>query len=87
MSDPNLIDSGLSQRTTVEGHEFRIEIYRIETEPKWSLEVVDEEGTSTVWDDFFDTDQAALDEVLRAIAEEGLAAFQENPNVIPFPKR
>jgi len=87
MSDPNLVISGLSRQVSVEGHEFQIDIYRIETEPKWSIEVVDEEGTSIVWDDLFDTDQAALDEVLKALAEEGLAAFRESPNVVPFPKR
>jgi hypothetical protein len=63
MQDPNIVSSGLSQRTIIEGHEFRIEIYRLETDTTWTLEVVDEDGTSTVWDDQFDTDQAALDEI------------------------
>jgi hypothetical protein len=48
---------------------------------------VDDEGTSTVWDEQFDTDRAALEEVLNAIEEEGIAAFRENANVIPFPKK
>jgi hypothetical protein len=87
MPDPNLIDSGLSQRATVEGHELQIEIYRLEHEPRWSLEVVDEDGTSTVWDDLFDTDQAALDEVLKTIMEEGLSAFRDSGNVVSFPKK
>ena len=87
MSDPNLIHSGLSQRTTVEGREFKIEIYRLEQEPKWSLEVVDEDGTSTVWDDLFETDQAALDEVLKTIEDKGLSAFRDNANVVPFPTK
>jgi hypothetical protein len=87
MSDPNLVISGLSRQVSVEGHEFQIDIYRIETEPKWSLEVVDEERTSIVWDDLFDTDQAALDEILKSIKEEGLAAFQDSGNVVSFPGR
>jgi hypothetical protein len=87
MPDPNLIDSGLSQRATVEGHELQIEIYRLEHEPRWSLEVVDEDGTATVWDDLFDTDQAALDEVLKTIKEEGLSAFRDSGNVVSFPKK
>ena len=87
MPDPNLVDSGLSQRTIIEGHEFKIEIYRLEHEPQWSLEVVDEDGTSTVWDDLFGTDQAALDEVLKTIKEEGLSAFRDGGNVISFPKK
>lgn len=87
MPDPNIVDSGLSQRTTVEGIEFKIEIYRLEHEPKWSLEVVDEDGTSTVWDDLFETDQAALDEVLKTIEKEGLSAFRDSANVVPFPAK
>ena len=47
-----------------DGTEVRIDIYRLET-TDWSLEVVDEAGTSTVWDDLFPTDQAALDEALK----------------------
>lgn len=87
MTEPNLVYSGLSQWTTIEGHKFKIEIYRLENEPQWSLEVVDEDGTSTIWDDLFDADQAALDEVLKAIEEEGLSAFRDSGNVVPFPKK
>ncbi len=87
MPDPNIVNSGLSQRVCVEGHDFSIEIYKLEGGKEWSLEVVDEEGTSTVWDDLFNSDQAALDEVMKAIKEEGLAAFRESGNVVPFPKK
>ena len=87
MSDPNLISSGLSRRVKVEGHELRIEIGKLEEDPTWTLEVVDEDGTSTVWDDQFENDQAALDEAMSAIEEEGLAAFRDTGNVIKFPKR
>jgi hypothetical protein len=86
MREPNLISSGLSRLISVEGHNFQIEIHRLE-HTKWSLEVIDEEGTSIVWDEEFETDDAALAEVLRAIEEEGVAAFQESPNVVPFPKQ
>lgn len=86
MREPNLINSGLSRRVNVEGKEFRIEIYRLE-HTGWTLEVVDEEGTSTVWEGEFDTDEAALEEVLTAIDKEGLAAFREDPNIIPFPNK
>jgi hypothetical protein len=71
----------------VEGHEFQIEIYRLEVDPTWTLEVVDEDGTSTVWDDTFDSDQAAMDELMRTIKKEGLSAFRDSGNVIKFPKR
>jgi hypothetical protein len=87
MTDPNIVHSGLSQKMTVQDHELSIEIYRLEHEPNWALEVVDEEGTSTVWDDQFETDQAALDEVLGTIEKEGLSAFRDDGNVFPFPSR
>ena len=74
MSDPKLIQSALSRTIREDGTEVRIDIYRLET-TDWSLEVVDETGTSTVWDDRFSTDQAALDEALKTIREEGIKTF------------
>lgn len=86
MSDPNLVISGLNRTITQDGQSFKIEICRLEHETSWALEVVDEEGTSTVWDDLFNTDQEALDEALKTFREEGVAAFHDNGNVIPFPR-
>ena len=74
MSDPKIVYSALS-RTVQEGStEVRIDIYRLET-TDWSLEVVDETGASTVWDELFPMDQAALDEVMKTIREEGIETF------------
>ena len=88
MTDPDLVHSGLSQRVTVEGQEFHVEIYRLEHQTTWALEVVDaEDGASTVWDDEFETAQNAMDVVLKTIEEEGLGAFRESADVIEFPKR
>jgi uncharacterized protein len=74
MSDPKLIHSALSRTIREGGTEVCIDIYRLETSD-WSLEVVDETGTSTVWDDLFPTDQAALEEALKTIHEEGIGTF------------
>jgi hypothetical protein len=74
MSDPKLIQSALSRIIREDCTEVRIDIYRLET-TDWSLEVVDETGASTVWDDLFATDQAALDEALKTIREEGIRTF------------
>jgi hypothetical protein len=87
MADPNIVNSGLSKRTTVDGSIYEIEIYRLETDATWILEVVDKEGTSIVWDEQFKTDQDALTEALRTIREEGAAAFRDHANVVPFPRR
>ncbi|PRY68728.1 hypothetical protein [Halomonas ventosae] len=74
-AEPELIQSPLSQTITRDGHSLQVDIYRLEEEVDWLLEVVNDDGTSNVWDDHFTTDQAALDAVHEAIDEEGIAAF------------
>ena len=46
---------------------------------KWTLEIVDESGTSIVWDDEFDTDDAAHAEFLRSVETEGLDGILRDP--------
>jgi hypothetical protein len=82
--EPNLVTSSLSRRLTRDGISVEIGIYRLETEPGWSLEVVNAAGTSIVWDDLFPTDDAALAEFDRTVAEEGMVAFLDSGKVIPF---
>jgi uncharacterized protein len=65
--------SPLSQRVAREGTAVEIEIYEDGT-GGWLLEVVDEFGNSTVWDDPFPTDAAALAEALKTIDTEGIAS-------------
>ena len=86
MDEPNLIASDLSRFVLLDGSSVRIEILRLEGNPDWSLEIVDHEGTSLVWQEPFDTDDAALSEALRAIEEEGVGLFRSESNVIPFPR-
>lgn len=73
--DPNIIYSDLCHSLTAEGITVTVHIYRLEHDPKWALEVVNECGTSTVWDDLFDTDQQALDALELTVAEEGIETF------------
>lgn len=82
--EPNLVTSGLSRKITRDGISVEVGIYRLETETGWSLEVVNAAGTSTVWDDLFPTDAAALAEFERTVAVEGMVAFLDNAKVIPF---
>lgn len=56
-----------------------VEIYRGE-DSDWILEVVDEFGNSTVWDDQFATDQAAWDELQRTLLEEGVEVMVGMPS-------
>lgn len=72
-----IVDSPLSREITQDGITIRVHIYRGEDDEGWILEVVDHSGASTVWDDKFATDQAALDELLRTIEVEGIGTFLE----------
>ncbi len=78
MSDPKLIDSEHNGRFTRNGITVEVCIYRLE-HTKWKLEVVDEGGTSIVWDDEFDTDDAAHAEFLRSVETEGLDGILRDP--------
>ena len=69
-----LIYSPLTQTYSADGHSLSIEIYRNPDSP-WVLEVVDENGTSSVWDQEFDTDKAALEAAFLEIEKEGIANF------------
>jgi hypothetical protein len=71
MKEPELIMSPLCRAIVRDGQTVRVEIYRSRTSA-WTLEVVDAHGNSTVWDDEFETDQGALDEVNRTILDEGI---------------
>ena len=74
-----IINSPLSQKITRDGTTIDVLIYRGEREATWILEVVDSAGGSTVWDDTFQTEQDALNEVLQTIANEGINCFLLDP--------
>ena len=76
--EPVLKMSPLCHSLTKDGHTVKIEIY--EGDPgQWILEVVDESGNSTIWDDQFDTDQQALNEVHKTITDEGIESLVGSP--------
>ena len=70
--EPKLIDSPISQSISSGGKTVSIEIYRLENEPEWTLEIVDEFNNSTVWDEPFKTDSEALIEAKKTILAEGV---------------
>lgn len=72
--------SPLCRSVTDGGHVVRLEIYR-GPDTDWTLEAVDASNNSTVWDDLFPTDQAALDEGLRTIRDEGIESLVVLPLV------
>jgi len=87
--EPQVINSKLSRPFIWEGYRLQIEIYRLDDRPGWTLEVVNENGTSIVWDDLFDTDREAYDAFHATLARDGLVAFLDDgdDNVLPFPGR
>ena len=73
--EPELIDSTLSRSMEWDGVRLDIQIYRIATERGWTLEVVNERGTSIVWDDPFASDRDADAAFRDTLAREGIKAF------------
>ena len=73
--EPKLELSPLSQEVSSGGRTVSIEIYRLEGETLWALEVVDEHNNSTVWDDTFKTESSALSEAKKTILSEGVGAL------------
>ena len=73
--DPVLEYSALQRDVTRDGTTVSIAIYRGQDDTGWLLEIEDERGGSTVWDDTFESDDAALAEALRAIDEDGIHTF------------
>ncbi len=82
--DVNIVTSGLSGVVTEQDITVSVNIIRLEDEPGWSLEVENERGTSTVWDETFPTDDAAYAAFRQTVDEEGMRAFLNQAVVIPF---
>jgi len=82
--DPNLLHSSLSGNMTRDGITIDVQIYKVENVPGWALEVINHNGTSTVWDDLFETDDAAHSAFIATISEEGIETFLDSATVIPF---
>ena len=83
-NEPTLVKSDKSQSLLVDGYPFSIEIIRLETEQTWTLEVVDHEGTSYVWEERFLSDSDARNEAIQALETAGAKTFMEGVNTIPL---
>jgi hypothetical protein len=62
-----------------------VKIYKLEGDPQWALEVTNAKGASIVWESLFDSDDEAYDAFQLVVDEEGMQAFLDEDNVIPFP--
>jgi hypothetical protein len=76
--DPPIIDSPLSKIVSRDGITVQVAIFKFAEDQGWTLEVVNEAGTSTVWEDPFDTDTAAFEAFLRAVEAEGMDTFLDD---------
>jgi hypothetical protein len=81
--EPNIIKSHLSRTIVWNGYRMQLEIYRLDDRPGWTLEFVNEVGTSIVWDDLFESDGAAEATFRETLNTEGLTAFRDEGNVVP----
>ncbi|MCJ8312084.1 MAG: hypothetical protein HRU38_03770 [Saccharospirillaceae bacterium] len=67
--------SPLSQMLSSGNKTVQIDIYSGEDEDGWVLEIQDEHGNSSIWDELFATDQEALTEAKKEILAEGINHF------------
>jgi hypothetical protein len=82
--EPNLVYSSHNGVFRKAGVKVEVCILKLEGGRHWTLEVVNSAGTSTVWDDLFETDDEAYAEFKRTVDEEGMEVFADRGNVIPF---
>lgn len=77
--DREIESSALGGPISRDGFTVTLHIYRFAgTDDEWTLEVIDHEGGSTVWDELFDDDQDAYEAFERAVAEDGIQSFAED---------
>jgi hypothetical protein len=76
--DYEIVYSPLCRKVAQENKIIDVQIYRGAHEDTWILEVISEDGSSTVWDDRFESDHDALAELQATIISEGMAAFEEH---------
>lgn len=72
---PEIIFSDLCCEIGMEGHLLTVEIFRLEDEMGWHLEVENEFGTLYIYDDPFIADGLAWRAFRKTVADEGLMAF------------
>ena len=78
---PEIESSPLSRSVTHDDIVVRVQIYReAGSGDGWLLEVENQKGTSTVWDDLFATDSEAFAEFQRTLEAEGVDAFLDSPS-------
>ncbi len=75
--EPDLVMSPLCQAVTQDGYTVELHIYG-NGKTDWILEVVDETGASTVWNEQFASDDLAFAEFQRTVKVEGIRSFEDD---------
>ena len=75
MTSTKIIESSSSRVIKNGSRQIEVRISRPETDNGWSLQIVAGNGCLTVWDKIFASDEAALDDALEVIEEDGIASF------------
>jgi hypothetical protein len=84
---PKIVYSELGGHFTYDGVSVEVFIVKLEGGSEWTLEVVNSNGASIVWDETFLDDHEAYAEFQRTVTEEGIEAFLDQGNIIQFPGR
>ncbi len=71
--DPKIVLSPLSCTFLEADLQVDVHIFRLEDSKEWALEVIDEDNTSIVWNQEFETDEAAWQAFEDDVRELGLA--------------
>lgn len=74
-NETNLVLSATNRAILVDGYRFEIEIYRLDNQDCWTLDVIDIDGASYVWDDKFASEEEALAVAIDVLHAEGALAF------------
>ena len=78
---PGLIYSPLCREYAQDGYLLEIQIYRLENRETWRLEVVNEQGTSVLWNEKFADDYEADEAFREKIYREGIEVFLDNEDL------
>jgi hypothetical protein len=86
-TEPKIEMSPRSGPVTRDDTTVEVEIYRLPHRAGWTLEVIDHEAGTTVWETTFDTDDQAYRIFTLALDTEGIRSFAEAPKSNPLQLR
>lgn len=76
--DPEIVHSGLSRMITIDGITVDVSIYRLEEDAEWTLEVINDRGTSIAWQETFKIEEEAYQAFQLAVVQEGMQTFLDD---------